>query len=101
MEFTRTAATREGDAPTRDRVARAILENGPSTAADLARLLDRLYSSGWIASGAVVVVERPTRDPESPFPPGWPEPRRRPYGDTVLWYGRVASVGTDDAQEGV
>lgn len=40
MEFTRTAATREGDAPTRDRVARTILENGPSTAADLARLLD-------------------------------------------------------------
>ena len=31
---------REGDAPTRDRVARTILENGPSTAADLAVRLD-------------------------------------------------------------
>ena len=40
MEFTRTAAHPEGDAPTRDRVARTILENGPSTAADLARRLD-------------------------------------------------------------
>ena len=41
MEFTRTSpAAPEGDAPTRDRVARTILENGPSTAADLARLLD-------------------------------------------------------------
>ena len=40
MEFTRTATTPDGDAPTRDRVARTILENGPSTAADLARLLD-------------------------------------------------------------
>ena len=40
MEFTRTAATPDGDAPTRDRVARTILENGPSTAADLARRLD-------------------------------------------------------------
>lgn len=40
MEFTRTAAPPEGDAPTRDRVARTILENGPSTAADLARRLD-------------------------------------------------------------
>lgn len=30
----------EGDAPTRERVARAILENGPSTAADLAGILD-------------------------------------------------------------
>ena len=40
MQFTRTAAIPEGDAPTRERVARTILENGPSTAADLARLLD-------------------------------------------------------------
>ena len=37
MEFIRTAAPPEGDAPTRERVALAILENGPSTAADLAR----------------------------------------------------------------
>jgi predicted ArsR family transcriptional regulator len=40
VEFTRTAATPDGDAPTRDRVARTILENGPSTAADLAGRLD-------------------------------------------------------------
>jgi len=40
VEFTRTAAPLDGDAPTRDRVARTILENGPSTAADLARRLD-------------------------------------------------------------
>ena len=39
MEFTRTVATQDGDAPTRDRVVRTILENGPSTAADLARRL--------------------------------------------------------------
>ena len=35
-----TSATPDGDAPTRDRVARSILENGPSTAADLAARLD-------------------------------------------------------------
>lgn len=40
MEFTRTAAPQDGDAPTRDRVARTILENGPSTAAELAARLD-------------------------------------------------------------
>ncbi len=40
MEFTRTTATADGDAPTRDRVARTILENGPSTAAGLASRLD-------------------------------------------------------------
>jgi predicted ArsR family transcriptional regulator len=41
VEFVRTStAQREGDAPTRDRVARTILENGPSTAAGLAERLD-------------------------------------------------------------
>ena len=35
-----TGGTLDGDAPTRDRVARSILENGPSTAADLAARLD-------------------------------------------------------------
>jgi predicted ArsR family transcriptional regulator len=33
-------AARGGDAPTRERVARSILENGPSTAAALAQRLD-------------------------------------------------------------
>ncbi|QSR31463.1 transcriptional regulator [Nocardioides sp. S5] len=37
---TRAPASPDGDAPTRDRVARTILENGPSTAADLAGRLD-------------------------------------------------------------
>jgi 16S rRNA (guanine966-N2)-methyltransferase len=59
-------------------------------AADLAAVLDRLHAAGWIADDAVVVVERPTRDAACPLPATWPEPRRRPYGDTVLWYGRVA-----------
>lgn len=40
MEFTAAPALPpSGDAPTRERVARSILENGPSTAADLARRL--------------------------------------------------------------
>lgn len=41
MQFVRTtAAAPDRDAPTRERVARSILENGPSTAADLALRLD-------------------------------------------------------------
>ncbi len=42
MEFDGTThdAARGGDAPTRERVARSILENGPSTAAALAERLD-------------------------------------------------------------
>lgn len=63
MEIVRSAETPlEGDAPTRARVVRTILENGPSTAADLARLLsltpaavrrhlDHLLGEGMIAAG--------------------------------------------------
>ena len=41
ISHTRTPVVAEqGDAPTRARVARSILEHGPSTAADLARRLD-------------------------------------------------------------
>jgi 16S rRNA (guanine966-N2)-methyltransferase len=54
-------------------------------------LLVRLADCGWIHPDAVVVVERPARDHDCPLPPTWPEPRRRPYGDTVLWYGRSAA----------
>ncbi|HET7533319.1 MAG TPA: metalloregulator ArsR/SmtB family transcription factor [Nocardioidaceae bacterium] len=40
IEGTPIDAARGGDAPTRERVARSILENGPSTAAALAERLD-------------------------------------------------------------
>jgi len=40
IEGTPIDAARGGDAPTRERVARSILENGPSTAAALAQRLD-------------------------------------------------------------
>jgi 16S rRNA (guanine966-N2)-methyltransferase len=78
--------------------ARLVLADPPYDwpAPDLAGLLERLHAAGWIADDAVVVVERPARDPGCPLPADWPEPRRRPYGDTVLWYGRVASDDEDD-----
>jgi predicted ArsR family transcriptional regulator len=64
VEFIRTQhAAPEGDAPTSARVVRSILENGPSTTADLAqrldltpaavrRHLDHLVAEGTLASGA-------------------------------------------------
>jgi predicted ArsR family transcriptional regulator len=56
------------DAPTRQRVARAILEHGPSTAAALAELLDltpaaiRRHLDHLLADGAVVAQEPRTRE---------------------------------------
>ena len=44
---------------------------------------------GWLAAGAVVVVERSARD----VPPAWPGGIEtlftRRYGETALWYGRA------------
>ncbi len=62
------------------------------TAADLRGLLDRLGEAGWLADGARVIVERPARDVESPLPAHWIEDRQRTYGDTRLWYGRLAAA---------
>ena len=64
-------------------------------AGDVASTLAALLASGWIRAGAEVVVERSAREGGSPLPEGWPEPRRRAYGDTALWYGRAA----DDTEE--
>lgn len=65
MEFIRTdLATPQGDAPTRARVARSILENGPSTATDLAARLDltaaavRRHLDHLLHEGTVVAGEQ-------------------------------------------
>lgn len=57
-------------------------------AAELAAALTALADAGWIASGAIVVVERASREPW--MWPGWVEPlRERRYGEATLWYGRA------------
>lgn len=61
----RSGVAPEGDAPTRERVARSILENGPSTAADLASRLDltaaavRRHLDQLAEDGTVEARERP------------------------------------------
>jgi 16S rRNA (guanine966-N2)-methyltransferase len=56
---------------------------------ELAAVLDRL-AEGWLAAGAVLVVERATRGE----PPRWPERvealKQRRYGEGTLWYGRFS-----------
>jgi 16S rRNA (guanine966-N2)-methyltransferase len=55
-------------------------------------LVADLVAAGWLAADAHVVIERPARENESPFPDDWENQSRR-MGDTVLWYGRA--VGED------
>jgi 16S rRNA (guanine966-N2)-methyltransferase len=55
---------------------------------DVDAVLGDLVTFGWLAAGAVVVIERPSRGGG----PAWPESLRpakqRRYGEGTLWYGR-------------
>jgi 16S rRNA (guanine966-N2)-methyltransferase len=61
--------------------------------ADLTALVER----GWLAEGAVVVVERATRSGELTWPDGLVAARSRKYGETTLWYGHATASGDEPA----
>lgn len=67
----------------------ALLDPPYALAEDaLEQVLDRLAGRGWLAPGAVVVVERSTRSPEPRWPPGLARTGQRRYGETCLWFAR-------------
>jgi 16S rRNA (guanine966-N2)-methyltransferase len=47
-----------------------------------------LTDNGWLAAGAVVIVERSTRGAALSWVDGITGERSRRYGETTLWYGR-------------
>jgi 16S rRNA (guanine966-N2)-methyltransferase len=52
----------------------------------VARVLT-LLGSGWLADGALVVVERATRSGALDWPPGFAAGKSRRYGEATFWYG--------------
>lgn len=58
---------------------------------DLLDVLKSLVAHDWLARGALVVIERSSRDPEPPWPAGLRGERSRRYGETTLWYGHAES----------
>src|SRR5437764_14034573 len=50
-------------------------------------MLTTLITAGWLAPGALVVVERSTRSGPVRWPDGYAEDRSRRYGEATLWYG--------------
>jgi 16S rRNA (guanine966-N2)-methyltransferase len=60
------------------------------TAAEMAKVLTLLAgqgTAGWLADGALVVVERATRSGELDWPPGYTAGKSRRYGEATFWYG--------------
>jgi 16S rRNA (guanine966-N2)-methyltransferase len=61
---------------------------------DLERVLTDLAAHGWLADGALVLVERARRGDTLDWPEGYRVDRDRSYGETVvrsaLWYVRDA-----------
>lgn len=58
-----------------------------------------LLRNGWLADGALVVVERATRSGPFDWPPGYAGGKSRRYGEATFWYGWYGS-GTQAGQAG-
>ena len=81
----RVLARGPGDHPPRD----VVFADPPFavTAADVQRMLAALRDRGWLAPGALVVVERATRSGPVTWPAGYTPERSRGYGAATFWYG--------------
>jgi 16S rRNA (guanine966-N2)-methyltransferase len=63
--------------------------------AEVARMLSLLADGGWLARGALVIVERATRSGALRWPDGFVPDRARKYGEATFWYGLAPpSLGT-------
>jgi 16S rRNA (guanine966-N2)-methyltransferase len=77
-----------------------VLADPPYAVTDeaVAKML-ALLSAGWLADGALVVVERATRSGPFDWPPGYAEGKSRRYGEATFWYGWYGS-GAEAGQAG-
>ena len=68
-----------------------VFADPPYALADAAvtRVLALLAEQGWLAAGALVVVERATRSGPLSWPDGFVPDRARRYGEATFWYGLV------------
>ncbi|MDT5326166.1 MAG: rRNA (guanine966-N2)-methyltransferase [Mycobacterium sp.] len=72
-----------------DRPADLVFADPPYEvpAADVEVVLAALVDRGWVAHGAVAVVERASSGPALAWPAGWTPGLDRRYGDTRLEFG--------------
>ena len=56
---------------------------------EISAMLAALQDRGWLAPGALVIVERATRSGPFDWPAGFEPDRVRRYGEATFWYGRA------------
>jgi 16S rRNA (guanine966-N2)-methyltransferase len=94
---TAPAGGQDGTAPAggQDGTARAwfdvVFADPPYALADagVSRVLILLAEQGWLAPGALVIVERATRSGPLNWPDGFVPDRARRYGEATFWYGHA------------
>jgi 16S rRNA (guanine966-N2)-methyltransferase len=76
------------DRPEEDRYD-VVFADPPYALADTAvsQVLSLLTGQGWLAPGALVIVERATRSGPLNWPDGFVPGRSRRYGEATFWYG--------------
>jgi 16S rRNA (guanine966-N2)-methyltransferase len=75
-----------------DRAVQVVFADPPYevSSADVEAVLAALIAGGWVAVGAIAVVERPKSARPLTWPAGWTPDRDRRYGDTRLEFGGIA-----------
>jgi 16S rRNA (guanine966-N2)-methyltransferase len=97
QDGTALAGGQDGTAPAggQDGTARAwydvVFADPPYALADagVSRVLILLAEQGWLAPGALVIVERATRSGPLSWPDGFVPDRARRYGEATFWYGHA------------
>ena len=66
-----------------------VFADPPYALADAAvsQVLSLLAGQGWLAPGALVIVERATRSGPVNWPDGFVPDKSRRYGEATFWYG--------------
>jgi 16S rRNA (guanine966-N2)-methyltransferase len=65
---------------------------------DVAAMLGALAGQGWLAPGALVIVERATRSGPVSWPDGFVADRARRYGEATFWYGLASASDREGAR---
>jgi 16S rRNA (guanine966-N2)-methyltransferase len=68
--------------------------------AEVTGMLTELAGQGWLAAGALVIVERATRSGPVSWPAGFTAERARRYGEATFWYGRGPAIPGGSSSQG-